>query len=95
VEAESIDVLPLTRIICEATGLDPLGVLASGALLVAVAEADCAAVLGAISAGGISAQRIGSLVTANSGVIMSRKRGGSPLPRFARDEVARFLTQSG
>jgi hydrogenase maturation factor len=93
IEREAVNVLPATSEVCGSAGLDPLGLLASGALLIAVAEGDCAALLTALAGAGLSAARIGSLVSADVGVIMSDKSGRIPVPRFQRDEVARFLTE--
>ena len=102
-DRDSVSVFPATTEICEAAGLDPLGLLASGALLIAVAEADCPAVLSALADSDVPTERIGSLVSQASGVIMGDKRGRSKavvpagsdrmVPRFDRDEVARFLTE--
>ena len=94
VAEDTIEVMPLTRSLSDAAAVDPLGLLASGALLLAVAESDCQGVLRAIDDAGVAARRIGSLVTAEAGVIMESNRGRRHVPRFARDEVARFLTQS-
>lgn len=88
---ETIDVLPETRAICDALALDPLGLLASGALLIAVADQDCTMVLGALGQAGIPAARIGSLVVGPEAVIMMVTSEERPMPSFDRDEVARFL----
>jgi hydrogenase expression/formation protein HypE len=93
IRRDDVTVLPTTADICAAARLDPLGLLASGALLIAVAEDACAALLAALTGGGIEAARIGSLVSSDTGVIMSDKSGRIPVPRFQRDEVARFLTE--
>jgi len=103
ISEDAIDVLPLTHALCRAASLDPLGLLASGALLIAVADDDCESALGAIRQEGISAGRIGSLVAWQAQptvppqdkvmVIMEGKHGRRPLPHFPQDEVARFLTQ--
>src|SRR3989337_1720618 len=53
VRAEAITVLPETQAICAAASLEPLGLLASGALLIAVAQRDCETVLAALRDGGI------------------------------------------
>lgn len=95
VYAKAIEVLSVTRTICEALGLDPLGLLASGALLLAVADPDCEAALRAVRDAGAPACRIGSLLPAKDGVIMMADKQSRPVPRFARDEVARFLSQQG
>ena len=93
VQADAIEVLPMTRRLCDAADLDPIGLLASGALLLAVAEEECGQALRAIEEGGVQARRIGSLVSAEVSVIMEGNSGRSYVPRFPRDEVARFLTQ--
>jgi hydrogenase expression/formation protein HypE len=93
VRADAIDALPLTQRVCDASNLDPIGLLASGALLLAVAEEDYDEALGAIEKAGVPARRIGLLASAEVGVIMEDNRGRSYVPRFPRDEVARFLTQ--
>ena len=91
VRAEAITVLPETEAICAAASLEPLGLLASGALLIAVAQRDCETVLAALRDGGIEASRIGSMAKREVGVIMGEHAGSLKVPRFARDEVARFL----
>jgi hydrogenase expression/formation protein HypE len=93
IERDAIKILPATAEICAAAGLDPLGLLASGALLVALAQDDCDAVMSALSAAALPAVRIGSLASRDAGVIMVDKSGRKPVPRFQRDEVARFLTE--
>ncbi len=95
VREESIEVLPLTEDVCRAAGLAPLGLLASGALLLAVAEEECERALGAMAEAGVPARRIGTLVRREDGVIMEARGHRKPVPRFARDEVARFLAELG
>ena len=77
----------------QSAGLDPLGLLASGALLIVVAEEDCDRALRSIEEIGVAAARIGSLVAKEDGVIMWSNDEHTPVPRFARDEVARFLSE--
>ena len=91
VQEEAITVLPETQAICSAASLEPLGLLASGALLIAVAEEDCGTVLAALAEAGIRASRIGTMVKREAGVIMDGLAQIKKVPRYARDEVARFL----
>jgi hydrogenase maturation factor len=91
VQEAAVRVLPETEAVCAAASLAPWGLLASGALLVAVADGDCQAALGALDAAGIAAARIGSMVKPEAGVIMDGQAQGISVPHFARDEVARFL----
>lgn len=95
VDGSRIDVLPITGRLCRAAGLDPLGLLASGALLMAVAEEDAESALRAIRAAGVKAERIGRVQPASGGVIMNGDILGRPVPRFVRDEVARFYSERG
>jgi hydrogenase maturation factor len=91
VKEREIIVLPETEAICAAASLEALGLLASGALLIAVAEEDCERVLSALGEAGVEGRRIGGMVRRETGVIMEGRAGTVPVPRFARDEVARFL----
>jgi hydrogenase maturation factor len=95
VQDERIRILPATRRLCDAAGLDPMGLLASGALLLAVADKDATKTLEAIRSAGVPAERIGTLLQQEDGVIMEGNIQPRPVPRFARDEVARFLTERG
>ncbi len=87
----SLPVLPETRAVCTALSLDPLGLLASGALLVAVAPTDVAATLAALQACGASGGVIGRVTEASAGLTMAVPAGTSALPNFTRDELARWF----
>ena len=87
----SLPILRETRAVCTALGLDPLVLLASGALLVAVAPADVAATLTALQARGSGGRVIGRVTEAFAGLTMAGPAGASALPTFARDELARWF----
>jgi hydrogenase maturation factor len=88
---DAIPVLPETRAICGVFGLDPLGLLGSGALLVAVSPADRREVERAASRAGIPITHVGRLVEQAEGSTMLSSTGREPLPRFDADEVTRAL----
>jgi len=90
VRRDAVPVLAETATVCSALGLDPLGLLASGALLIAVAADDCDGVRAAVRAEGIEATCIGDLASVEGGGIID-SWSQEPLPRFERDELARFL----
>jgi len=92
VDREAIPVLPETEAICKALGLDPLGLLASGALLITLAPAGTPALLSALRQAGIAAWRIGVVTEAAAGFKVHTPTGLQDLPQFARDEVARFFS---
>ena len=88
---EKIEVLPQTSIITTALDLDPLGLLASGALLATVPATAVPEAIGALDDVGISAREIGEVVSAADGVALVRDGQAELLPVFSRDELARFL----
>jgi hydrogenase maturation factor len=90
VEAGKVPVLPECRLICDALGLDPLGLLASGSLLVTVPAQAAPDLLSALERAGIPAAVIGRVLPAEAGYRLLTPNGPKPWPRFERDEVARF-----
>ncbi len=95
IDAMRVLVLDETRRICGALGLDPLGLLASGALLAALDPADVVEALRRLSDAGIPAAEIGQVVSASDGRTMVVKGAERPIPLFERDELARFLDSAG
>jgi hydrogenase expression/formation protein HypE len=91
VRSEAIPILPACQGICDALGLDPLGLLASGSLLAAVDSEDAENVLQALAAQGIVSACIGAMVAAEKGMTLLRDGKAEPLPEFERDELARWL----
>lgn len=92
---EKIPVLPECRAICERFALNPLGLLASGALIITLAPAETATLLSALAEAGITAGIIGKVVRAEEGLKMHTAGGIRELPQFERDELARFLASQG
>jgi hydrogenase maturation factor len=91
VDAASVPVFEETRELCHMLGLDPLGVIASGALLVAVPEADVDALCRALIKGDIPAAPIARAVAREQGCVLRTERGLQPLPRYDQDEIARLF----
>jgi len=92
VEADAITVFPETAALCRHYGLNPLGLIASGALLAVTAPADTALVLDALAVDGVPAARIGRMVEPHKGLTLRRGGHAEPLPRFDTDEVARLFS---
>lgn len=93
VDGEAVPILEETRQLCQVFGLDPLGLIASGALLIATAAADATAVCGALHAAGIAAAPIARAVPPGPGQIcLQTAQGVRPLPRFNQDEISRLFT---
>jgi len=92
VREEAIPILPETRALCAHLGLDPLGLIASGALLIAVAPGDAARVVAALEGEGIRASAIGEATPDQEELVLIGPDGTErPLPLFPRDELARLF----
>jgi hydrogenase expression/formation protein HypE len=88
---ERIPVLDEGRILCEAFGLDPLGTIASGSLLLAVDPSDADAVRGACRDAGIACAAIGTATRASLGVTLVSGGLARPMTSFAQDEISKVL----
>jgi hydrogenase maturation factor len=91
VDEAAIPVLPETQALCAQLELDPLGLIASGTLLLAVAPEDAVLILNALKDAKIAATRIGVITEQEPGVVLKSPAGKRPLPRFERDEIARLF----
>jgi hydrogenase maturation factor len=90
-EENKVPVLAECKAICDSLGLNPLGLLASGALIITLPGSETAKLLEALDEVGINANIIGKVVGAEEGLKMHTTRGTQELPQFERDELARFL----
>jgi hydrogenase maturation factor len=92
-EADAVPVLPETQAVCQALGLDPLRLLASGALLIAAAPGSGEA-LGVAFAGEPSGiTRIGRFLPRRRGSWVITGGEQIPLRLADRDELARARDQ--
>lgn len=91
VERERIPVLPEGERLCRELGLDPLGTIASGSLLLALAPADAALVLHACAREGIDCAFVGQVVPEAEGVVLVERGHTRPMPTFPRDEIAKLF----
>lgn len=91
VDADRIPILDECRLLCRHYGLDPLGLIASGSLLVMVEPSGSERVMRSLEEAGVPAANIGRITRKELGVkIRSAGRIGD-LPRFDRDEIAKIL----
>jgi len=88
---DSVPILPETRLICDHLGLDPMGLLSSGALLVAVKPERRVEIETAASDASIPIVHIGRLVPRTEGFHAIQNGQSSVLSRFDIDEVTRVL----
>ena len=88
---EHIPVFPETDTICSALALDPLKLLASGALLIAVVPDRADSVVMAIQAIGVPVVAIGEVRPLSEGITIVTNGSVKPLTPAVRDEIARAL----
>jgi hydrogenase expression/formation protein HypE len=93
VDRERIPVLREGRVLCEAFGLDPLGTIASGSLLLAVDPGDAESVIGACRGAGVDCTSIGRVTEASQGVSLVTGGHARPMPTFPQDEITRIFSE--
>lgn len=91
IDEAAIPILPETESLCALLGLEPLGLIASGSLLIAADPADADAIAGAIRAEGIACAEIGAVVPAEEGIRIGRDGAWRDLPRYDQDEIAKVF----
>jgi hydrogenase expression/formation protein HypE len=93
IDRDRITVLPEGRALCEAFGLDPLGTIASGALLMTLAPAEAAIVVHALARESIDCHFIGTVVPREQGIMLVDGGRQWPMPSFPQDEITRLFTE--
>ena len=91
VEEDRIPILDECRILCRHFGLDPLGLIASGSLLIMVDPSDSEKITRSLEEAGVPAAIIGRITGKEQGVKFSGEGRIRDLPRFERDEITKIL----
>ena len=91
IDRDRVMVLPEGKALCEAFGLDPLGTIASGALLIALAPADAGIVIHALARESIDCHFIGQVVPREQGVTLVSGSRQEPMPVFPQDEISKLF----
>ena len=92
VDRESLPLLPECETVCRHFGLDPLGLIASGSLLIAAEKNRASAIVEQLRSQGIAAAEVGEVVPAEQGCTLRlANRAERPLPAFPRDEITRLF----
>lgn len=94
IEADAIRILPEAAQLCADFRLNPLGAIASGALLITIDQAFEGRTLARLRAAQIPSTRIGTVVPRRNGVTLIKDGCARPFPRFAVDELAKFFQRS-
>ena len=90
-QADQMPLLPEGRLLCNTFGLDPLGTIASGALLATVPAEQAARAIEACHAEGLACYDIGRVVPADEGLLLCGQGTARHLPVFARDEIVKLF----
>jgi hydrogenase expression/formation protein HypE len=91
VDLEKVPIYEESRVLCKAFDLDPLGVIASGALLLTVSPSDLPNLSQAYTESSIPFQAIGEVRRGPARVMAGSKGSMEELRPFARDEILKIL----
>jgi hydrogenase expression/formation protein HypE len=92
VEESCIPVYAESQILCDTYGLNPLGVIGSGGLLVTAPHREADKILRAAQSQGVTMTDIGYVgVAGPPSVTMLTHDGTKPVPYFAADEITKIL----
>ncbi len=91
IDKSRITVLPEGAELCRAFGLDPLGTIASGALLMTLSPAEAGMVIHALAREGIDSHYIGQVVPREEGLSLVDGNHREPLPIFEQDEITKLF----
>jgi len=91
VDLDAVPVLPEGRVLCGLYGLDPLGTIASGALLIACEPGDVSRLLATLQEEDIPAQVIGRVTSPEEGRVVHLGGREYPLTPPAADEIVKLF----
>jgi hydrogenase maturation factor/beta-phosphoglucomutase-like phosphatase (HAD superfamily) len=91
IDMDAIPVFAETRKICRLLGIQPLGLIGSGSLLICCRADDCNSLMDTIGKRGIEISCIGEVLDSGQGIDAIKK--GQPIdwPRFEVDEITRLF----
>lgn len=92
IDLDAIPIAPEGAALCREFGLDPLGTIASGAVLVSVAARDEAVLTRALSDEGYPTTKIGGVTEARDGLVARRHGERVDWPSFATDEITKIFS---
>jgi len=90
VNMDRIPVFPRTKKICSLLGIDPMGLIGSGSLLICSRKNETETLMDSIREAGIDIACIGEVMEAGRGVEAVSKAGPAAWPSFEVDEITRL-----
>ncbi len=94
VNMDRIPVFPQTEKMCTLLGIDPMGLIGSGSLLICSRKNETEMIMDSIQNAGIDIARIGEVMEAGRGVEAVSKAGPAAWPSFEVDEITRLYSNS-
>lgn len=91
IDKQRIPILPECEIICDYFSLDPLGVIASGALLIVTSPVEADNVVKHLRKNEISCEIIGETISPEKGVVLIDGESSVQFPQFTRDEITKVF----
>lgn len=93
IEGDAIPVFPETQALCRAFGLNPLGLLASGCLVLTCAKEATDGILRAFREAGIHASIVGKVTDQSEGLVWKVSGRARSFPEFPVDELAKVFAE--
>jgi len=90
VEEQRIPILEPGGALCRHFGMDPLGTISSGSLLICVAPESAEAAQQAVGRCGVACVDIGEMLPTGEGVTLVRDGTEAPMPTFPQDEITKL-----
>ncbi len=95
IEYDMIDILPECKLLCDVYQLDPLGIIASGALLIVCDASVSQQLMDAFEKNDINTCRIGKIMPQNYGMKIILPDGDArELPYFPQDEITKIFNNN-
>ena len=95
IEYDMIDILPECKLLCDVYELDPLGIIASGALLIVCDASVSQQMMESFEKNDINICRIGKIMPENYGMKIILPDGETTdLPYFPQDEITKFFNNN-
>jgi hydrogenase maturation factor len=95
IDADRVPVLEPGGAFCRRFGLDPLGTISSGSLLICAEPESADGVVAAVEGTGSSCTDVGEIRPAGEGRLLVRAGETGPLPTFPQDEITKLFAVTG
>ncbi|MBW1836221.1 MAG: HAD-IA family hydrolase [Deltaproteobacteria bacterium] len=93
IDMDKISIYPQTQRICQLLGIDPLGLIGSGSLLICCRKNCCERLMERIRAAGVDAACIGEVLQEGRGIEATQNGESAEWPRYEVDELTRLFHQ--